>query len=148
MLVALIANNQNVTPGKLPTIQVDRGGAGPLWPGGYDIVDIGEASALFPEVAGEHPVARAVRRTRWIGEALPRIREARERQRAAAFLVGAHVGQMALDADVRAQIAAAEARAEAAEAELAASSGSGIGTLLVAGGILLGVALLLRARAR
>jgi hypothetical protein len=105
MLAALLQNNNNArVEERPPTIHVDRGGGGPLWGPRYDIVDIASAVAAFPEVAGEDSVARAVRRTRWIGEALPRIKEARERQQAAAFLAGAQVADRA----AREEFAAAE----------------------------------------
>lgn len=92
MLAALLQNNNNVrVEERPPTIHVDRGGGGPLWGPRYDIVDIASAVAAFPEVAGEDSVARAVRRTRWIGHALPLIKEAREKREAAAFLAGVSV---------------------------------------------------------
>src|ERR1700752_1348495 len=108
MLIALIANLQNVQPQRLPPVNGDRGGGGPSWPR-YEIIDIIAAISAFPEIAGEHPVARAARRHRWIGEALPGIKEAREKREAAAFLAGAAVGD-----------AAAEERHAATEAQRAA----------------------------
>jgi hypothetical protein len=111
MLAALIANNQNVVPQptKLPTVHIDRGGGGQSWPR-YEIVDIVAAIAAFPEISGEHPVARAVRRHRWIGEALPGIKEARERREAAAFLAGATLADAAAEERHTAADAATEAR--------------------------------------
>lgn len=90
MLASIIANLQNVEPvrpAKLPMVKIDRGGGGPSWPN-YDIVDITSAIQLFPEIAGEDTLARAVRRLRWIGEALPYVKEARERREGAVFLAG------------------------------------------------------------
>jgi hypothetical protein len=97
VLASIIANLQNVPQAEVrpPTINIDRGGGGPLWGPGYDVVDILAASQSFPEIAGEHPVARAVRRTRWIGEALPKIREARERRETGTFLAGLQFGYAA-----------------------------------------------------
>jgi hypothetical protein len=108
MLAAIIANLQNQPqPTKLPTVHVDRGGGGPSWPR-YDIVDIIAAISTFPEISGEHPVARGVRRHRWIGEALPFVKDARERREAAVFLAGATLAD-----------AAAEERYAAADAQRA-----------------------------
>ena len=111
MLAALLANNQNVAVAERPaTVHVDRGGGGPLWGPGYDIVDIMTAVQLFPEVAGEDPVARAVRRTRWIGDALPKIKEAREKREAAAFITGATLADAAAEERHQAVEAAANER--------------------------------------
>lgn len=99
MLASIIANLQNVEPvrpAKLPMVKIDRGGGGPSWPN-YDIVDITSAIQLFPEIAGEDSFARAVRRLRWIGEALPHVKEARERREGAVFLAGAVVGDAAAE---------------------------------------------------
>lgn len=105
MLAALLQNNNNArVEERPPTVHVDRGGGGPLWGPRYDIVDIANAVATFPEVAGEDSVVRAIRRTRWIGEALPRIKEVRERQQAVAFLAGVQVADRA----AREEFAAAE----------------------------------------
>ena len=109
MLAALIANLQNERPEKLPTVHVDRGGGGQSWPS-YDIVDIATAIQLFPEVAGEDSVARAVRRQKWIGEALPGIREARERRDAQVFLAGASIADAAAEERHRVAEVAAEER--------------------------------------
>lgn len=104
MLAALIANNQNVPqPTELPMIKIDRGGGGQSWPR-YEIVDIVAAAATFMEISGEEPAARAARRHRWIGQALPFVKEAREKREAAAFLAGAQVADRA----VREEFAAAE----------------------------------------
>ena len=100
MLAAIIANLQNVqteplAKARLPTVIVDRGGGGgSLWPS-FDSVDIMTATQLFPEVAGEDRFIRAVRRLKWIGEALPRIKEARERREAGVFLTAAQLGYAA-----------------------------------------------------
>ena len=108
MFAALIAF-QNEEEELLTTVKIDRGGGGPLW-GRYDIVDILTATQLFPEISGENPVARAVRRTRWIGEALPKIREAREKREAAAFLAGASLADAAAEERHQQAEAAAEER--------------------------------------
>lgn len=147
MLLPLIANNQNVVPASLPLVKIDRGGGGRRWPG-YEIVDISAAIALFPEIAGEDAVSRAVRRARWLDEALPAIRDARERQRAAAFLAGIQVGQFAQLEEFEARTASAEARARAAEARAAAARPSGLGTALAVVGAIAIVALLFRARSK
>lgn len=96
MLAAIIANLQNEDqPAKLPMVNIDRGGGGgSLWPS-YDVADIMTATQLFPEVAGEDGFIRAVRRLKWIGEALPRIKEARERRDAGVFLTAAQLGYAA-----------------------------------------------------
>ena len=93
MLIALIANLQNPTqPQKLPTVKIDRGGGGAIWPR-YDIVDIVAAAALFPEVSGVDSAARAARRTKWIGQALPFVKDAREKREAVAFMAGAQLAE-------------------------------------------------------
>jgi hypothetical protein len=98
MLIALIANLQNQPqPAKLPTVKIDRGGGGQSWPRGYDIVDIVAAISAFPEIPGEQPGARAARRHRWIGEALPFVKEAREKREAAVFLAGATLADAAAE---------------------------------------------------
>lgn len=97
MLAAIIANLQNVPqPTKLPVVKIDRGGGGPSWPR-YEIVDIIAAISTFQEIPGEQPLARAVRRHRWIGEALPGIKEAREKREAAVFLAGATLADAAAE---------------------------------------------------
>lgn len=108
MLASIIANLQNVpqpeVQSRLPTIKIDRGGgAGPTWPR-YDLVDLMTAMRLFPEIANEDPVARVVRRNRWIGDVLPHVKEARERREAGVFLTGAQLGYVAgYEAGVAAQ---------------------------------------------
>lgn len=111
MLASIIANLQNL-PEEIrpPMVKIDRGGGGPLWGPGYDIIDIMAAVQSFPEVAGEDQVARAVRRLRWIGEALPKIKEAREKREAAAFLAGATVADAAAEERHQAAQVAAEDR--------------------------------------
>ena len=101
MLASIIANLQNVpqlpATARLPVVKIDRGGGGgPSWPS-YDVVDIMTAVQLFPEIAGEDQVTRVVRRMRWIGEALPRIKEAREKREASAFLAGAKLADAAAE---------------------------------------------------
>lgn len=109
MLGALLQNNNNTQPAesprRLPIVNIDRGGGGGSWPR-YDIVDIFTAISAFPEIAGEDSLTRAARRHRWIGEALPAIKEAREKRDAVAFLVGATLAD-----------AAAEERHAAADAQ-------------------------------
>lgn len=111
MLAAIIANLQNVQPQErpqLPTVKIDRGGGGQSWPH-YDIVDIIAAAATFVEISGEDPITRAVRRHRWIGHALPFVKEARDKREATVFMAGAQLG-------------AATERAAAMEAEMIANS--------------------------
>lgn len=104
MLASIIANLQNVPRverterpvGKLPTVKIDRGGGGgPLWSTSYDFIDIMAAIQQFPEIAGEDPATRMARRLRWIAAALPKIKEAREKREAAAFLAGASLADAA-----------------------------------------------------
>lgn len=114
MLASIIANLQNVPEAEAvrrpPMIKIDRGGGGgPSWPS-YDIVDIMTAVRLFPEIADEDPLVRAVRRRKWIGDALPHIREARERREASAFLAGVAVADAAAEERHQAAMAAAEER--------------------------------------
>lgn len=101
MLAAIISLLQDAAPGPSPQppqpqpsrpamVKIDRGGGGPSWPS-YDIVDIVGALATFQEQPGEHPVARAARRHRHVGEHLEAIKQGRERREAAAFLAGAAV---------------------------------------------------------
>jgi hypothetical protein len=118
VLAAIIQNLQSAQPAettRLPTVKIDRGGGGPSWPS-YDVVDIMAAAAAFPEISGEDPLSRAVRRTRWIGEALPKIREARQKKEAAAFLAGAYLADRAAE---ERHAAAGSAAAAPALAELA-----------------------------
>lgn len=113
MLATIIANLQNVplAATRLPTVVVDRGGGGgPLWSTRYDFADIMTAVQLFPEIAGEDSAARVVRRLRWIAEALPRIKEAREKREAFVFLAGAVVGDSAAEERHRATAAAEDER--------------------------------------
>ncbi len=94
MLAAIITNlqNQPEEPQQLPTVHVDRGGGGQSWPS-YEIVDIVGALATFQEIPGEHPVLRAARRHRHVGEVLPRIKQSRENREAAAFMIGVDLGR-------------------------------------------------------
>jgi hypothetical protein len=173
MLAAIIANNQNVpAQPRLPVVHIDRGGGGPSWPR-YEIVDIAAAIAAFPEISGEHPVARAARRHRWIGEVLPGIREAREKREAVAFLAGATLADRAADErhammdqlKIEQLVEIIDAvRGEARSAALpevsraitapdrGASNGNGmsggLGIGLFVGGLLVGLALAKRSRAR
>jgi hypothetical protein len=118
MLAALLANNQNVSiPATPPMVKIDRGGGGQSWPG-YEIVDIIAALRAFPEALGEHPVARAARRMRFIEEALPQIKGARESREGAAFLMGAEIGTRALMAEIAAAADAAAAADEERHREL------------------------------
>jgi hypothetical protein len=103
MLAALLENNNNTQPqpspqpsSRLPTVKIDRGGGGQSWPS-YEIVDIVGAMAAFPEISGEPPLVRAARRHRWIGEALPVVRDAREKREALAFLAGATLADAAAE---------------------------------------------------
>jgi hypothetical protein len=110
MLAAIIANNQNLPqPAKLPPVHIDRGGGGPSWPR-YEITDIVAAIATFREIPGEHPVARAARRHRHIGDALPFIKEAREKRDAVVFLAGITLADSAAEERHAAATAVAEAR--------------------------------------
>jgi len=149
MLVPLIANNQNVVPAVLPLVKIDRGGGGAQWPG-YQIVDLVQGLALFPEIAGEDTVARAVRRKRFLDEILPRLKEAREGREGAVFLAGAQVGwqaaleQLALDdrlSQEEAIRAFDAARAKVAPAPAAPSSGIGFGGALLLVGLGIGIGL-------
>lgn len=113
MLASIIANLQNealVQPAKLPMVRIDRGGGGPSFPGGYDVVDFLAAIQTFPEIAGEDTFVRAVRRQRWIGEVLPKIKEAREKREAGAFLAGAALADAAAEERHQAAVAAADER--------------------------------------
>jgi hypothetical protein len=118
MLAALLQNNNNARqqqPGfkvdprasagrsRPSPIDSDRGPSEPRGPS-YDIADILAAAAIFPEIASEDPATRAVRRLRWISEALPFIKATREKSEAAAFLAGIQLGA----ATMRAEIAASE----------------------------------------
>jgi len=106
MLAALLENNNNAR--QQPTFKVDpraSGGrsrhniidGGGEQPQRYNIVDIIAAAAAFPEIVGEDPVTRTARRHRWISEALPYIKEAREKREAAAFLAGARLADAAAE---------------------------------------------------
>ena len=164
MLAALLENNNNTRPAAGSSFRVD-----PRSSGGrsrtdrlddgtrFELVDIAVAMAAFPEIAGEHPGARAARRLRWISEALPAIKEAREKREAAAFLVGAqladaaaeerHAAQDQLKVEQIVQIID-EVREASRPVSLPArptrGGGSGIGLFiggLVIGGVLVGIAL-------
>jgi len=158
VLAALIAfqNEGRIQP-RPPTVRVDRGGAGPRWPG-YQIVDIVAVLAAFPEVAGEHPVARAVRREKWIGEQLPIAREAREAREAAAFLAGATVAESAAD-DRRVELSVAQMvaafdalrefeRARAPRAGRGEATGISAGGAIAIGALVVGAIALARRRRR
>lgn len=108
MLAALIASqNEPRVEGRLPVVVVDRGGGGgPLWSTNYDFTDVMTAVQLFPEIAGEDSAARTLRRLHWIREALPRIKEAREKREAVVFLAGAAVGDAAAEERYKAAAAA------------------------------------------
>lgn len=148
--------------------KIDRGGGGPSWPG-YQIVDIISALEAFREVSGEHPVARAARRHRHIGEHLNGARQAREVREAQAFLAGAALAEMAAservvesEAELARVVAAFDTlRAEIREANadlstpnpwsdpapaVPAARGGGAGVLMV--GIAVGIAVGLMARGR
>ena len=97
MLAAILQNLQNgpqPSPPQPTVIKIDRGGGGQSWPG-YDIVDIYGALQAFREIPGEHPVARAARRHRHVGEHLGRVKELHERREGAAFLTGAALADAA-----------------------------------------------------
>lgn len=83
---------------------IDGGGDGG---GHYSLVDIIAAAATFPEIAGEDATARVARRYRWISEALPFVKEAREKREekiaAVAFLTGAQLGAATERAEIAAQ---------------------------------------------
>jgi hypothetical protein len=171
MLAAIIANNQNLPqPAKLPPVHIDRGGGGPSW-ARYEITDIVAAISSFREIPGEHPVARAARRHRHIGDALPFIKEAREKRDAVVFLAGITLADAAAEERHAAAIAAAEERHAAQDRlkieELVAiidsvrtpvpapaqldRGGSGAGLFiggLVVGGLLVGLALSKRSQRR
>jgi hypothetical protein len=111
MLAALLQNNNNAQPLRT-SFKVDpRASAGhsrldindpPAQPPQsaqqfFDIADIVAAAAVFPEVASEDPITRMARRVRWISEALPFIKDAREKREAAVFLAGAHLADAAAE---------------------------------------------------
>jgi hypothetical protein len=120
MLAALLENNNNTRPqAQSWKVKLDR--SGPSRPRESDdsphyvLADIIAATAAFPEIAGEHPVARAVRRHKWVGEALPFVKEAREKREAAAFLAGAQLADRAVREEVAAADRAMREGAAAAE---------------------------------
>jgi hypothetical protein len=118
VLATVIANLQNVPPAETrpPMVVVDRGGGGgPLWSTRYDFADIMTAVQLFPEIAGEDSALRVVRRLRWIAEALPQIKDAREKREAVVFLAGAVVGDAAAEERHRATVAAEDERRSLAD---------------------------------
>jgi len=92
MLAALIAFQNEARPAPRPsTIKIElRGGGGPRIPM-YDVVDYIAVLASFPDVSGEHPIAKAKRREQWMAERLPLVKDIRERREAAAFLAGAQL---------------------------------------------------------
>jgi len=114
MLAALLENNNNArqqagfksdpraSGGRSRLDRIDGDNGEQHWQ--YNIVDVIAAAAIFPEVTGEDPAARAARRIRWISEALPYIKEAREKREAAVFLAGTQLGA----ATERAEIEAAQ----------------------------------------
>ncbi len=152
MLAAIIQNLQNgpqpQPKPRLPTIQIDRGGAGPLWPR-YQIVDYIAATQTFQELPNEHPVARAARRTEHIGRELGRIQERREAEQkamAVGMLWGAALERQAATAtlaELEAAAFAARCAAPPRPSELAIERGmnaaheSGGGTAIAV--MLLGV---------
>ena len=64
---------------------------------GYDPADVVTASATFPRIPGEDPIAQAARLQRWIAEALPYVKAARERRDAVVFLTGAQLADAAAE---------------------------------------------------
>lgn len=141
MLITLLNNNNNIIPTSLPKVIVDRGGGGPQWPG-YDIVDIQGALASFTEVAGEHPVARAVRRQAHIGQHLDSMRERRERREGAAFMAGAMLAENASQEKIDALLQQIEAmKAPAPVRQESSGIGIGAGLLILGAGVVLGVAI-------
>jgi hypothetical protein len=125
MLAALLENNNNTRPqAQSWKVKLDR--SGPSRPREsidsphYELADIIAATASFPEIPGEHPVARAVRRHKWIDGALPFVKEAREKYAAAAFLAGASLATNVAGEERQAAEIAAEER-HAAEMKLVAA---------------------------
>jgi len=112
------------------------------------------AVQAFPEIAGEHPDVRAVRRLRYVNEYL-RNRETQGRREGAAFLIGAAVAQSAAEETIRVKeeeiakwIAAydqlrTELAAKEEAAQRAKPSSVGLGAVLigVTAGIVIGVAI-------
>jgi hypothetical protein len=106
MFAAIILNLQDSAQPALAPTQPQKfelgGGGGPSVPM-YDVVDYARVLDSFIEVPSEHPVARAVRRARHLGEGLARarqVRHAEERAMAMGMLYGA-----ALERTIQADIA-------------------------------------------
>jgi hypothetical protein len=176
MLAALLQNNNNnaqVQPQPW-TVKNVRDSAGPSRSyteppqpppeAHYNIADIAAAASTFPEIAGEDPATRAARRVQWISGALPFVKEAREKQAAAAFMVGAQLADAAAEArhaiqdqlkieqliaiidEVRGdtKVAPSPPRQPMRGERVRGTGGSGVGLFvggLVVGGILVGLAL-------
>lgn len=95
-LVAYMLEGGPQPPKPKRRIDIDLGGGG----GGvgnqrYDIADYLAVLATFEEISGEHVLARAVRRNEHLRDGLARrqaAREGRERDMAAAMLLGAYLG--------------------------------------------------------
>jgi hypothetical protein len=105
VLAAIIANLQNVVQPSL-VVYVDNGGGG-AGVGGpeYVIGDYLAAYEAFPEIPGEHPVARAVRRNEHVQKWLPIAKTVRERREGAAFMAGAQLSELERDERDRATMA-------------------------------------------
>lgn len=86
MLPAIISLLMDESAPTTGVIRVDMGGGGSIGPS-YDILDYLCALEVFEERPGEHPVARAARRTRHLEQVLPVTKATRElgEQRAAAY---------------------------------------------------------------
>jgi hypothetical protein len=132
MLAALIFQNNpsRVLPGVL---KIDRGGGGPTLPS-FTIADYYAAMEHFPLIAGEHPVQQAVRKHRYLTEALPQFRRWRENREAMTFLAGVEIGARA-QAELEEEARLAAAKVVPARALVAASNpvASLVGAVLVAG---------------
>ncbi len=95
-----------------------RGGGGPDIPM-YSIADYTNVLGTFREVRGEHPVARAARRTRHLEEGLgvaKGLRESHERAMAAGLLLGAGLERARAADEMTATLADLEAARCAIEA--------------------------------
>ncbi len=88
---AIILLDQGASPpGPTPpgVVKIDHGGGGGVHGSMYDVVDYADAIASFREIHGEHPVARAVRRSAHIAEQLGPAKERREQRERTAMATG------------------------------------------------------------
>jgi hypothetical protein len=109
-IISLLQDQPQPRPTPKAPLVFDMGGGGAIGPR-YELIDYLNALGTFREIAGEHPVARAQRRTEHVGRELARgatDRESLERAMAIGVLIGAGLERKA-QAERERELAAADA---------------------------------------